>query len=136
MLLSVIECWLNSPTSFKLIKIMPKNKYLCVVRSKSGACEKPSPAQMEESFAKFNAWKEKFKDNIVDLGGALKQEGKVVTSESVTDGPFVEVKEILGGYMMISAESLDEAVKVVSESPGVWSPESSVEIREINTPEP
>lgn len=113
---------------------MPKQNYLCVVRSESGKCEKPSPAQMEESFAKFNAWREKFKDNIVDMGGALKDGGKIVTSEGVTDGPFVEVKEIIGGYMMIQAENMEEAVAVVAESPGVWSPSSSVEIREINTP--
>lgn len=113
---------------------MPKQKYLCVVRSESGKCEKPSPAQMEENFAKFNAWREKFQENIVDMGGALKEGGKVVTSERVTDGPFVEVKEIIGGYMMIAAESMEEAIEVVRESPGVWSPESSVEIREISTP--
>jgi len=89
---------------------------------------------MEENYIRFNAWKEKFQDQIVDLGGALKEGGKVVTSEGVTDGPFVEVKEILGGYMMITANSLEEAVEVVRESPGVWSPESSVEIREINAP--
>ena len=88
---------------------------------------------MEEQFAKFNAWKEKFQGNIVDLGGPLDEGGKVVTSESATDGPFVEVKEIIGGYMMITAENMDEAVEVVRESPGVWSPGSSVEIREIKT---
>ncbi|MGJ8660588.1 MAG: YciI family protein [Bacteroidota bacterium] len=113
---------------------MPKQAYLCIVRSESGKCEKPSPSQMQESFEKFNAWKEKFKDNIVDLGGPLSDAGKVVTSKGVTDGPFIEVKEIAGGYMMISAESMDEAIAVVQESPGVWSPSSSVEIREINTP--
>ena len=112
---------------------MSKTNYLCVVRSESGGCEKPSPAEMEQSFAKFNAWREKFQDNIVDLGAPLADGGKVVTSESATDGPFVEVKEIIGGYMIISAESMDEAVAVVKESPGVWPPKSSVEIREIQS---
>ena len=83
---------------------MPKQNYLCVVRSKTGSCEKPSPAQMEESHAKINAWKNKFQNNIVDLGRALKDGGKIVTSAGVTDGPFVEVKEILWGYMMISGD--------------------------------
>lgn len=89
---------------------------------------------MEEQFAKFNAWKDKFQKNIVDLGGPLKEGGKVVTSVGATDGPFVEVKEIIGGYMMIEAETMEEAVAVVQESPGVWSPSSSVEIRELNPP--
>ena len=39
----------------------------------------PSPAQMQEMYAAFNAWKEKFKDNILDMGGKLKPGGKVVT---------------------------------------------------------
>ena len=52
-------------------------KYLCIQRSQLGNHEKPSPAQMEEMFAKFNAWKEKFQENIVDMGGQLKDGGKI-----------------------------------------------------------
>ncbi len=92
----------------------------------------PSPAQMEEMYAKFNAWKEKFKDNIVDMGGKLGG-GKVVTTEGVTDGPFIEAKEIAGGFMIVSAESIDKAVEVAEQSPGVF-PGSSVEVREISAP--
>lgn len=107
-------------------------RYLCIQRSQGGKCEKPSPAQMEGMYAKFNAWREKFQDNLVDLGGQLKG-GSVVTSEGVTDGPFVESKEIVGGYMIICADSLEKAIEVARESPGVG-PGSSVEVREINTP--
>ena len=96
--------------------------------------EKPSPAQMEEMYAKFNSWKEKFKEQIVDMGGKLKGGGKIVTSNGATDGPFVEAKEVVGGYMMVSADSMEEAMKVVRESPGVAFPGSSVEIREISHP--
>lgn len=114
---------------------MSKQNYLCIMRSQPQESEKneaPSSAQMEEMFAKFNAWKEKFKDNIVDMGGKL-GEGKVVTTEGETDGPFVETKEIVGGYMIVSAENMDEAVEVARQSPGVY-PGSSVEVREISTP--
>jgi hypothetical protein len=86
---------------------------------------------MQEMYAAFNAWKEKFKDNILDLGGPLKPGGKVVTASGATDGPFVEVKEIVGGYMRVSAESFERALEVARESPGVMMPGSSVEIREI-----
>ena len=113
---------------------MSEQKYLCIQRSQSGACEKPSPAQMEEMYAKFNAWRERFEANLVDLGGKLGAGGKIVTSEGATDGPFVEVKEVIGGYMIISAKSLDEAVEIARQSPGVAMPGSSVEVREISTP--
>lgn len=59
------------------------------------------PAQMQEMFASFNAWREKFKDQIVDLGGKLKGGGKILTTSGVTDGPFVEMKEVIGGYMVV-----------------------------------
>ncbi len=45
---------------------------------------------------------------------------------------FVEAKEVIGGYMIVSAESMEEAVEVARESPGVF-PGSSVEVREIST---
>jgi hypothetical protein len=88
---------------------------------------------MQEMYAVFNAWKDKFRDNIVDMGGRLGG-GKVATSEDATDGPFVEAKEIVGGFMIISAASLEEAVQVARECPGVVMPGSSVEVREIHTP--
>jgi hypothetical protein len=110
---------------------MPKKKYLCIQRSQQrGTYEKPSPTQMEEMFAKFNAWKQKFTANIADMGGKLGG-GQVVTSEGVTDGPFVEAKEIVGGFMIVEADSIEEAVEVARESPGVAMPGSSVEVREI-----
>ena len=114
---------------------MPKQKYLCFQRSSGGSSEEPpSPAQMEEMYAKFTAWMEKFKDNLIDLGGKLTEGGKIITSEGATDGPIVEAKEVVGGYMIISADSWEEAMEVVRESPGVGMPGSSVEIREIHTP--
>ncbi len=112
---------------------MPKKQYLCIQRSQTGQCEQPSPAQMEQMFAKFNAWKEKFKDNIVDMGGKL-GEGSVVTSQGPTDGPFVEAKEIAGGFMIVEAESLEKAIEVAQESPGVAMSGSSIEVREICKP--
>jgi hypothetical protein len=47
-------------------------KYLCIRRSDPNQPmkgDKPSPAQMEAMYAQFNAWKEKFQQNIVDMGG-------------------------------------------------------------------
>ena len=111
-------------------------KYLCIRRSQSlqpGKGEKPSPAQMEEMYAKFNAWKAKFEQNIVDLGGKLSGAGKVLTPEGATDGPFVEVKELVGGFMILTGKTIEEAMEVARQCPGVIMPGSSLEIREIST---
>jgi hypothetical protein len=111
-------------------------KYLCLQRSLPGGGqgeEKPSPAQMQEMYAKFGAWQEKFKKNLSDVGGRLGK-GKLVASQSATDGPFVEVKELVGGYMIVSADSLDEAAAVARECPGLVRPGSGVEVIEIHGP--
>jgi hypothetical protein len=111
---------------------MSTKKYLLIQRSTPGKSERPSPAEMQEMYAAFSTWKEKFKDNILDMGGKLAAGGKVVTSSGVTDGPWVETKEVIGGYMLIAAASYELAIDVARQCPGVIRPGSSVEIREIS----
>lgn len=114
---------------------MATQKYLCIHRSGPGKQQpQPSPAQMQEMYAQFAAWKEKFTANILDMGGKLRPGGKILAAAGVTDGPFVEVKEIVGGFMIVAAESYDRALEVVRECPGVMTPGSSIEIREIAGP--
>jgi hypothetical protein len=113
---------------------MANQKYLCIQRSVPGNRQPPSPAQMQEMYAVFSAWKEKFKANIVDMGGKLMPGGKILTADGVTDGPFVEAKEIIGGYMVIVAENYERALEVARESPGLMMPGSSIEVREMAGP--
>lgn len=111
---------------------MPNQKYLFLHRSQPGhgkPSPEPSPEQMQAMYAKWNAWKEKFKDNIVDWGDKLKSEGKIVSAAGVSDGPFVEAKEIIGGFMIVSAESIERAVAIAKEMP--TSPGARIEIREM-----
>ena len=107
-------------------------KYLCIQRSGSEGKQMapPSPAQMQEMYSKFRDWMERFKDQLVDPGGKLGS-GGFVTSEGSTDGPLVETKEVIGGYMIISAENLEQALEIARLSPGVAMPGCSVEVREI-----
>lgn len=110
---------------------MSDNKYMCILRSESGGCEKPSPSDMEKMYATYQAWQEKFAKNILDMGGALSGEGAVISKDSVKDGPFMEVKEVIGGYMLIAAANLQEAIEVIQASPMVANPGTSIELREI-----
>jgi len=114
---------------------MTTRKYLVIQRSIPGKKEAPpSSAQMQEMYAAFNSWKEKFKAEVADMGAKLKPGGKVVTPSGVSDGPFVETKEIVGGYMIVAADNYDRAVEVARECPGLMSPGNVVEVREIATP--
>jgi hypothetical protein len=115
---------------------MSKRKYLVLLRNKPGQPSQsgksgPSPEQMQQMFAAYNAWKEKFKEEILDMGDKLNSEGRVVTASGVADGPFVEAKEVVGGFMIVSAENFDGAVEVVRACPAVHMPGVSLEIREM-----
>ena len=80
----------------------------------------------------MSAWQQKFKDNLVDMGGKLGA-GKLATADAAPDGPFVEIKELVGGYMIVSAENLDQAIEVARGCPGLVGPGSGVEVIEIRT---
>lgn len=49
----------------------------------------------------------------------------------MTDGPFAETKEVIGGYRVVAADSYDRAVEVARECPGTLRPGTSLEISEI-----
>lgn len=110
-------------------------KFLCLQRNLKSASpsEKPSPAEMQAMYAKFTAWRERFRDNLVDLGGRLGA-GRIATPDPAPDGPLVEVKEIVGGYMIVSAPTLDDAIEVARACPGLVRPGSGVEVIEIHAP--
>ena len=115
---------------------MATRKFLLMQRGVVGTpspSQTASPAQMQEMYAAFNAWKEKFKDNIIEMGGRLAPSGKVLSVSGVMDGPLVEAKEIIGGYMVVVAESYERALEVAAGCPGLIRPGSSCEVREIMT---
>ena len=63
----------------------------------------------------------------------LDQGGKTVTGNKkvVTDGPFIEGKEMVGGYLICKAKNYDEAVEVSKGCPVLQFEDGIVEIREI-----
>lgn len=110
-------------------------KYLCLQRTLPGAMapkHKPSPADMQAMYGRFNEWREQFQAQLTDMGGQLGA-GRLVTVQPVPDGPLVEVKELVGGYMIVTAADLDEAIRVASGCPGLVGPGSGVEVIEIRT---
>jgi hypothetical protein len=111
------------------------SKYLCLQRNLTASvpASPPSPNDMQEMYAKFNSWREKYQSHLVDLGGRLGK-GRLAASQAAPSGPLIEVKELIGGYMIISAQSLDDAIQIASECPGLVRPGSGVEVIEIHSP--
>jgi hypothetical protein len=112
-------------------------RFLCLQRSLPGgdpvAETPPSPAQMQAMVATFNEWRERFQANLTDLGGRLGA-GRLVTAQPAPDGPLIEVKELVGGYMIVTAATLEEAIEVARRCPGLLRPGSGVEVIEIRMP--
>ena len=69
---------------------------------------------------------------FVGGNGLLFEDSKVVRFNNVvTDGPFGEIKETLGGYITVKADSVDEAVEFAKGSPVLQGKGNSVEVRKI-----
>jgi hypothetical protein len=111
--------------------------FLCLQRSlpstSDASSEAPSPAQMQEMYARFGEWQQTFADQLVDMGGKLGA-GTLVHAQDAKDGPFIEVKELVGGYMIVEADDLEGAIAVASACPGLVRPGSGVEVVEIQRP--
>ena len=73
---------------------------------------------------------------LLDAGGLYpSSQGKrirvVGTSQQITDGPFTETKELIGGYWMMQAKSFDEVVAWMKRCPGLHEDGAEVEIRRL-----
>jgi hypothetical protein len=81
-----------------------------------------SPEQMQQIADQWMAWFNRLKDeNKCVAGDPLEREGKIVSGKNrvVSDGPFAESKETIGGYFLLKVGSLDEAVAIARQCPGL-----------------
>lgn len=82
-----------------------------------------SPEQMQQVSDKWMAWFKGLMDaGTVVAGHPLEREGKVVSGRNgmvVSDGPFAESKEAIAGYFFLKVESLEEAVSIAQQCPGL-----------------
>jgi hypothetical protein len=94
----------------------------------------PTPEEMEKIFGKWMAWMKGMKAKGQYVGGdRLDDGGKVVRNPrgaTVTDGPFAEAKEIVGGYIIVTAASLAAAAEIAKGCPGLENG-TIVEVRPI-----
>ncbi|MGH9434025.1 MAG: YciI family protein [Terriglobia bacterium] len=93
-----------------------------------------SPEKMQETMQKWTAWLKELgeKGHIKDRGHPLERAGKLVTGKQkiVTDGPFPETKDFIGGYTVIEAKGLDHAVQISLGCP-IFEVGGGVEVRPV-----
>jgi hypothetical protein len=91
-----------------------------------------SPEQMQQLTQKWMDWRTSLEKNghVKQLGERLDGSGKVVRSKAktVTDGPYVEVKDFIQGYMIVNAKDVDQAAELAKGCP-VLESDGSVEVR-------
>lgn len=108
-------------------------KFMFVYRGSEPDHSQISPEEMQQIMQQWMTW---IKGAIeagwmVEPGDALKSEGKVVRGEMVvTDGPFAETKELVGGYSLVEAADLDAATALAEGCPSLAAG-GCVEVREL-----
>ncbi|NML39851.1 transcription initiation protein [Chitinophaga sp. G-6-1-13] len=108
--------------------------FLFLYRADFTLAAQRSPEEMQANTKKWMDWIGGIaaQNKLADRGNRLEQTGKVIRPNNVvTDGPFTEIKETLGGYTVIQANSLEEAAELAKGCP-VLAVGGNVEIREIS----
>jgi hypothetical protein len=96
----------------------------------------PDPEVWGQVMAEYNAYTQMLRDNGHYAGGEALQPVTTATTVRVkdgqtltTDGPYAETKEALGGFYLVDAKDLDEALRLAAACPGAkW---GSIEVRPI-----
>jgi hypothetical protein len=111
-------------------------QYMILIKSNEQAEANTSPADRDQVFAAYMKYSADLKKAGVMLAGdALQPTAKgarVVVDggkRTVTDGPFAEAKEVIGGYYLIQVKSKEEGVEWASRCPGAA--HGGVELREV-----
>lgn len=96
----------------------------------------PAPEQMQQNFQKWMTWIQDMKAKGQYIAGDRLEEtpAKVLRGprgSKITDGPFVEAKEIVGGYMLIAASDFAQAAEIAKGCPYETGGGHIVEVRQI-----
>src|SRR5712691_12064173 len=81
-----------------------------------------SPEEKQKVTDQWMAWFRRLTDQGKAVAGnPLEREGKIVSGKNrvVSDGPFAESKETIGGYFLLRVGTMDEAVAIATECPGL-----------------
>jgi hypothetical protein len=112
---------------------MSKNGYLLLFRSNEWYREL-SREELQKVIARNNAWVERLIAQGKSTGGqALARTGAMVSGKNgrnISDGPFAESKEVIGGYLRLNVETFEEAVAIAQSSPGL-AYGASIEVRPL-----
>ncbi len=100
---------------------------------RGGRMREMSPQELQESMGRWAAWTgELTKKGHYAGGHPLAEEGRSVVGkkQAITDGPFGETKDIVGGYILVTASDLNAATELARGCP-IFARDGAVEVREV-----
>ena len=111
-------------------------KYLCLIYENEQAWAALPQSEADTMMAEYFAFTDGYTKSGHVLGGNALQPTQTATTVrvrngkiSTTDGPFAETREQLGGYYLVEAKDLNEAIQIAAKIPGARS--GSIEVRPI-----
>ena len=109
-------------------------KYTLMLRESGGVFAKLSPAEMQAIIARYSAWADGLRMAGKLTGHKLRDgDGRIMRRNGgrvmVTDGPFTEGKEVLGGLFIVDAASYDDVLTIANGWPHLDF--GSIEVREV-----
>jgi hypothetical protein len=108
-------------------------KFMYLFRGGDSAMAGQSPEAMQAHMQKWMIWMKSLEEKgQLVAGEPLQQNGKQVsgTKKVITDGPFVEAKEAVGGYLIVNAKNIDHAVEISMACP-ILEVGGKVEVRPV-----
>jgi hypothetical protein len=101
-----------------------KPQFLLLLRQPyDGKGTRPDPEQMQQIMARFATWMSGIKArNAVLSSNGLDDRCKIVRGprgETLSDGPYLEAKEIIGGFVLLTADNFETALAIARDCPGL-----------------
>ncbi len=108
-------------------------KFMYLFRGGEAEMEKMSPEEKQANMQVWKNWMQGLSEKGILVDGLpLSKDGKRVTQKGkiISDGPFAEGKEVVGGYLIVNAKDLGEAAEISKGCP-IFHNNGEVEVREI-----
>lgn len=107
--------------------------FLMIFRGGDDEMAKLSPEAMQQHLQQWTAWIEGIRaKGQFKSGDPLAATGRVVSDQGqFTDGPYAEAKDLVGGYLIVSADDIDEVTEMAGNCP-IYAMGGTTEIRPIS----
>src|SRR5271165_4904182 len=110
-------------------------KYVMLILNNADAVASLTADEQQAWSTEIMGWYEKYASSgaLAEAGHQLQspETARTVRASGVTDGPFMETKEVLGGFSVLEAATVDEAIDLASTWPGVDRGLITVEVRPV-----